>query len=209
MTRLPSSVRRLTDVATDAARSVVADRFAPSFPVGHPWRTWSGLDTAGPRPWPTGMTAPACVVSVAAPVAAAMDVLAGLAAADGLRVERLVGAGGVPVCTLRGPRATASGLLGEAALAAAIGGEMSVPLVATAVHVRGHAAGRSAAVLRVEVEDHDAERDGFRRAFAGVLERFVEVSGAHGVDVAVAPWQDRRPPTVVHVGRRRQVPPSA
>ncbi|NKY38327.1 hypothetical protein, partial [Cellulomonas septica] len=137
-----------------------------------------------------------------APVGPALDVFAGVAAAAGLRVERVVGAGGVPVCTVRGPRASAGGVLGDVALAAVLSAELPVPFVATAVHVRGHAADGSTCVLRVEVEDHDAERDGFRRRFVDVLERFVAASAAHGVRVEVSPWEDRRPPAVVHVGRR-------
>ncbi|GCD19837.1 hypothetical protein CTKZ_13990 [Cellulomonas algicola] len=203
---LPPAVRRLADVATDAARAVVADRVAPSLPVGHPWRSWSGLDAGGPRPWPSAMTSPACLVSVAAAVGPALDVFAGVAAAAGLRVERTAGAGGVPVCTVRGPRASVGGVLGEVALAAVVAAELPVPFVATAVHVRGHAVDGSTCVLRVEVEDHDAERDGFRRRLVDVLERFVEASAAHGVRVEVSPWEDRRPPTVVHVGRRPRGP---
>ncbi|QHT56623.1 hypothetical protein GXP71_11370 [Cellulomonas sp. H30R-01] len=203
---LPPAVRRLADVATDAARAVVADRVAPTLPVGHPWRSWSGLDAGGPRPWPSAMASPACLVQVAAPVGPALDVFAGVAAAAGLRVERVVGAGGVPVCTVRGQHASAGDMVGEVALAAVLAAEPSVPFVATAVHVRGHAVDGSACVLRVEVEDHDAERDGFRRRFVEVLERFVAESATHGVRVEVAPWEDRRPPTVVHVGRRSRGP---
>jgi hypothetical protein len=197
MPALPSAVHRLAGLATVVARAVVADHLAPTLPSDHPLRAWSRTDEGGPRPWPALMVAPRCLVSVAGDAGRVVDAFSEVASAAGMRVERLVGRDGIPVCVVRERHPDAWDVAGM------LTGDVDwSPVLGTAVNVRGFALAAGGCVLEVDVEYKGGDRT-LAREFAGVLERFAATSAAAGVVVQVGAWVDRRPPRQVRLGPRR------
>ncbi|MGY4643439.1 hypothetical protein [Cellulomonas sp. URHB0016] len=197
MSAFQTVASQLAGLAVGAARAVVADHVAPVLPTDHRLRTWSGTDEGGPRPWPALMTSPRCLVSVGSEAVTAMDAFVATASAVGMRVERLVGRDGIPVCIVRERHPDA---LEAAGMVAGVV-EWAGP-VGTSVNVRGFALAGGGCVLEVDVEDKGGDRT-LSRQFAGMLERFASSSAAAGVPVQVGRWVDRRPVRWAQGGRRR------
>lgn len=212
----------LRGFATKVARLVVAQHLAQYLPDGHTVRTWAAPRRRRAAAWPDGELAPACVVSVTAPPEAALEELAAIAAAGGLRVQRYVDAAGRPACTIAAERFDGDEMLletlrvvGWRAASAAVGRRLhdgvpaldvlgSWPFPVPVANVIGETVDGLGCSLHVRVECAGTPHGALRRRLPAVLSRFVARSAACGVSVAVGPWGTHRPVPVIRLGRRRE-----
>lgn len=207
---------------TRVARALVAQHGAVHLPPGHPWREWAAPDAADLLPWPVAEQSPTCVLTVSAYALQAVEALAQVAEADGLRVTRYADAAGQPACSIAAERFDGDEMaldaieaLGWRAVDRLVGGRLDPsattldplagwPFPVPVANVNAEPVDGVGCVLHVRVENAWTGHDALRRRFPAVLARFVAVSAAHDVSVAVGSWGSHRPVPVIELGRRRK-----